>query len=96
MRVYLTNVEGVCRRFCEDKRARLMWVKEEADKFREFWLRLSNDQQRKLLQDKADVILKVHWGRVLELVAMLGSDPTEDQGIQWLPAFESKVAVALV
>lgn len=63
VRVYLTNVEGVCRRFCDDKRARLLWVKDEAEKFKDFWLSLSYEQQRKLLVDKADAILKV-WARL--------------------------------
>ncbi|GAX80158.1 hypothetical protein CEUSTIGMA_g7596.t1 [Chlamydomonas eustigma] len=58
VRVYLTNVEGVCRRFCDDKKLRLSWVKEEVKKFKDFWVGLSSDQQRKLLAEKADGILK--------------------------------------
>ncbi len=58
MRVYLTNVEGVCRRFCDDKKQRLTWVKDEVKKFRDFWVGLSMEQQRKLLAEKADGILK--------------------------------------
>lgn len=59
VRVYLTNVEGVCRRFCDDKKQRLLWVKDEVQKFREFWVGLNTEQQRKLLAEKADGILKV-------------------------------------
>eukprot|EP00955_Chlamydomonas_euryale_P070143 360672-Chlamydomonas_euryale.AAC.13 len=59
VRVYLTNVEGVCRRFCDDKRARLMWVQDEADSFKDYWLGLSAEKQRKLLFDRGDSILKV-------------------------------------
>jgi len=59
VRVYLTNVEGVCRRFCDDKKQRLLWVKDEVQKFRDFWVGLSTEQQRKLLAEKADGILKV-------------------------------------
>lgn len=59
VRVYLTNVEGVCRRFCDDKRARIMWAIDEASKFREFWAGLSGEQQRKLLSEKGEAILKV-------------------------------------
>ncbi len=66
VRVYLTNVEGVCRRFCDEKRARLLWVTGEADKFRDFWLSLSSEQQRKLLVDKAESILKVSEGRIVQ------------------------------
>lgn len=59
VRVYLTNVEGVCRRFCDDKRARLMWAKEEQEKFKAFWEALSPEQQRKQLTEKGEAILKV-------------------------------------
>ena len=59
VRVYLTNVEGVCRRFCDDKKQRLLWVKDEVQKFRDFWVSLNTDQQRKLLAEKAESILKV-------------------------------------
>eukprot|EP00798_Chlamydomonas_sp_ICE-L_P015975 gene15975-22105_t len=58
VRVYLTNVEGVCRRFCEDKRLRLMWAKEESTKFKDFWSGLSTDHQRKLLTEKGEAICK--------------------------------------
>mmetsp|Transcript_10448 Transcript_10448/g.28559 ORF Transcript_10448/g.28559 Transcript_10448/m.28559 type:complete len:581 (+) Transcript_10448:124-1866(+) len=58
VRVYLTNVEGVCRRFCDEKRARLVWAKDEALKFRDVWRQLSSEDQRRLLSEKADVILK--------------------------------------
>jgi hypothetical protein len=57
--VYLTNVEGVCRRFCEEKRSRLAWAKEGGQHFRDFWASLSGEQQRKLLTEKGEVILKV-------------------------------------
>lgn len=59
VRVYLSNVEGVCRRFCEDKRARLVWVKDETAKFKEFWSTLSSEQQRKVLTEKGEIVLKV-------------------------------------
>ncbi len=59
VRVYLSNVEGVCRRFCDDKRARLAWVRDHPQRFKDFWKSLPGDQQRQLLTEKADVILKV-------------------------------------
>lgn len=59
VRVYLTNVEGICRRFCEDKKSRLAWAREEASSFRLFWSSLNPEQQRKHLTDKGEVILKV-------------------------------------
>ncbi|GLI59106.1 hypothetical protein VaNZ11_000937 [Volvox africanus] len=58
VRVYLTNVEGICRRFCEDKKARLAWAREEVVSFRQFWGSLTPEQQRKYLTDKGEVILK--------------------------------------
>ncbi|KAG2427816.1 hypothetical protein HXX76_012139 [Chlamydomonas incerta] len=58
VRVYLTNVEGICRRFCDDKKARLSWVREEGSAFRHFWASLTPEQQRKYLTDKGEVILK--------------------------------------
>jgi hypothetical protein len=58
VRVYLTNVEGICRRFCEDKKARLAWARDEAPAFRHFWSGLTPEQQRKLLSDKGEAILK--------------------------------------
>lgn len=60
--MYLTNVEGVCRRFCDEKRARLVWAKDEALKFHDVWKQLGPDHQRRLLSEKADVILKVRGG----------------------------------
>lgn len=58
VRVYLTNVENICRRFCEDKRARLAWARDSTS-FRQFWGGLGAEQQRKLLTERGDVLLKV-------------------------------------
>lgn len=68
VRVYLTNVETICRRFCEEKRAKLAWLRDNAEQFRQFWDRQKPESQRKLIIDKADAILKVHnaaWRRPL-------------------------------
>lgn len=59
VRVYLTNVEGICRRFVEEKRAHIVWTKHEGSKFRLFWEALSMQEQRRLLTDRGDAILKV-------------------------------------
>lgn len=40
MRVYLTNVEGICRRFVEEKRERLARLREDPASFRAFWCAL--------------------------------------------------------
>jgi hypothetical protein len=37
VRVYLTNVEGICRRFVEEKRERLARLREDPASFRAFW-----------------------------------------------------------
>jgi len=58
VRVYLTNVETICRRYCEDKRAKLAWVRDNADQFRTFWDAKKGDVQRKLVSERADAILK--------------------------------------
>jgi hypothetical protein len=56
--VYLTNVESICRRFCDDKRARLAWLKAEAPAFREWWEGLSAERQRRLTAERGEVVLK--------------------------------------
>lgn len=58
VRVYLSNVESICRRLCEEKRLRLSWMRAEAPSLRDFWARLPADKQRKLLTEKAEVVLK--------------------------------------
>jgi hypothetical protein len=58
VRVYLTNVESICRRFCDDKRARLAWLKSEAAQFREWWEGLSPERQRRLTAERGEVVLK--------------------------------------
>lgn len=37
VRVYLTNVESLCRRFLEESRERLQPVRDEADAYRDWW-----------------------------------------------------------
>ena len=58
VRVYLSNVEGVCKRFCEEKKGRLVWAN-EAKQFREFWSSLSAERQRQLVSEKGETVLKV-------------------------------------
>jgi len=89
--VYLTNVEGVCRRFCDEKRARLVWAKDEALKFKDVWRQLSADDQRRLLSEKADVILKVkggRGGRARWYILLLAGDATREcQEVQMLSSW---------
>eukprot|EP00218_Dolichomastix_sp_CCMP3274_P002882 CAMPEP_0170164286 /NCGR_PEP_ID=MMETSP0033_2-20121228/78028_1 /TAXON_ID=195969 /ORGANISM="Dolichomastix tenuilepis, Strain CCMP3274" /LENGTH=978 /DNA_ID=CAMNT_0010401929 /DNA_START=87 /DNA_END=3023 /DNA_ORIENTATION=- len=58
LRVYLTNVEGICRRFLEEKRERLAKLCEDAASFRLFWNSISGPVRDKLVQERADAIMK--------------------------------------
>lgn len=63
VRVYLSNVEGICRRFLEEKRERLQRLQADG-RFAAFWNELSGRQKKALVQDKADVLLKVPCNRL--------------------------------
>ena len=61
VRVYLTNVEGICRRFLEEKREGLAKMREDKMKWegmRQFLLSSGGKQQAALAMEKADVLLK--------------------------------------
>lgn len=60
VRVYLTNVESICRRFCEDRRQRLSWLREEASSFSAWWRSLSAERRKQLTTEKGEAILKVN------------------------------------
>ena len=59
VRVYLTNVEGICRRFVEEKREQLGRLAAQVEGFRGFWLTCSPKQRAALTTERGDVILKV-------------------------------------
>lgn len=62
VRVYLTNVEQVCRRFVEDKRNKLVKLiedKAEWSSFCTFWLGIDQSARRRMSREKTDMILKV-------------------------------------
>jgi len=59
VRVYLTNVEGICRRFMEERREKLAKLRECPESFREFWTSLSTQLRSCLASDRADNILKL-------------------------------------
>lgn len=61
VRVYLTNVEGICRRFVEERRERLAWIRQEPNAFRSFWRSLVDDVQKDTILDGEEVILKVTY-----------------------------------
>ncbi|KAL2609820.1 hypothetical protein R1flu_028393 [Riccia fluitans] len=61
VRVYLTNVEGICRRFVEEKREKLGKLIEDTPRwtsFRAFWSAVEDGARRRLAREKTDVILK--------------------------------------
>ncbi|KAF5738580.1 MATH domain-containing protein [Tripterygium wilfordii] len=62
VRVYLTNVEQICRRFLEEKRgklARLIEDKARWSSFRAFWSAMDQNTQQRMSKEKRDAILKV-------------------------------------
>ena len=59
VRVYLTNVEGICRRFYEERREKLERLRNaEGAGLRSFWESLPEKQRRHLTTNKRDGILK--------------------------------------
>lgn len=62
VRVYLTNVEQICRRFVEDRRAKLGELIEDKPRwssFHAFWLGIDQNARRRMSKEKMHVILKV-------------------------------------
>eukprot|EP00232_Nephroselmis_pyriformis_P007884 CAMPEP_0182889078 /NCGR_PEP_ID=MMETSP0034_2-20130328/21819_1 /TAXON_ID=156128 /ORGANISM="Nephroselmis pyriformis, Strain CCMP717" /LENGTH=502 /DNA_ID=CAMNT_0025022547 /DNA_START=107 /DNA_END=1612 /DNA_ORIENTATION=+ len=58
VRVYLTNVEGICRRFVEEKRDILAALRTDPASLKEFWDGVNPAAKAKLGRERADVILK--------------------------------------
>ncbi|KAG9445190.1 hypothetical protein H6P81_016530 [Aristolochia fimbriata] len=62
VRVYLSNVELICRRFIEERRTKLGKLIEDKvrwSSFRAFWLGVDQNARRRMSRDKTDAILKV-------------------------------------
>ncbi|KAJ6321633.1 hypothetical protein OIU77_011663 [Salix suchowensis] len=62
VRVYLTNVEQICRRFVEERRGKLVKLIEDKNRwssFCAFWLGMDQNTRRRMSREKTDVILKV-------------------------------------
>ncbi|KAK5840900.1 TNF receptor-associated factor homolog 1b-like isoform X1 [Gossypium arboreum] len=62
VRVYLTNVEQICRRFLDERRqmlGRLIEDKARWLSFRAFWLGIDQNTRHGMSKEKTDVILKV-------------------------------------
>ncbi|OMO95546.1 TRAF-like family protein [Corchorus olitorius] len=62
VRVYLTNVEQICRRFLDERRGKLGKLiddKARWSSFCDFWLGIDQNARRRMSREKTDVILKV-------------------------------------
>ncbi|KAL0367057.1 UNVERIFIED_CONTAM: TNF receptor-associated factor1b [Sesamum radiatum] len=62
VRVYLTNVEQICRRFVEERRAKLGKLIEDKvrwSSFCAFWLGMDQSSRRRMSREKTESILKV-------------------------------------
>ncbi|CAA2961582.1 MATH domain-containing At5g43560-like [Olea europaea subsp. europaea] len=62
VRVYLTNVEQICRRFVEERRSKLgKSIEDEArwSSFRTFWMGIDQSARRHMSRERTDSILKV-------------------------------------
>ncbi|XP_015887974.3 TNF receptor-associated factor homolog 1a [Ziziphus jujuba] len=62
VRVYLTNVEQICRRFVEERRSKLGKLIEDKARwssFCAFWLGIDQNSRRRMSREKTDSILKV-------------------------------------
>ncbi|XWS39219.1 hypothetical protein CRYUN_Cryun18bG0031600 [Craigia yunnanensis] len=62
VRVYLTNVEQICRRFSDERRNKLGKLIEDKtmwSSFRDFWLGIDQNARCQMSKEKTDMILKV-------------------------------------
>ncbi|KAI3459470.1 hypothetical protein Pfo_016133 [Paulownia fortunei] len=62
VRVYLTNVEQICRRFVEERRGKLGKLIEDKARwssFCAFWLGMDQSSRRRMSREKTELILKV-------------------------------------
>jgi len=59
VRVYLTNVETICRKFVDEKRATLATLREDSQGFRAFLGSFDPTRRRKLAKENGEVLLKV-------------------------------------
>ncbi|XP_074345967.1 TNF receptor-associated factor homolog 1b-like isoform X2 [Apium graveolens] len=62
VRVYLTNVEQICRRFVEERRGKLGKLIEDKARwssFRAFWLGIDLNARRRMSREKTELVLKI-------------------------------------
>jgi hypothetical protein len=61
VRVYLTNVEGICRRFLDEKREKLMLMRSNEEQWanlRHFWNSRESKEKALLTMEKSDILLR--------------------------------------
>ncbi|CAA7041425.1 unnamed protein product [Microthlaspi erraticum] len=58
LRVYLVNVEYICKHFFEERRSKLVRLIEDKESFGVFWLEMDQNSRRGICREKMDVILK--------------------------------------
>ncbi|XP_078171201.1 uncharacterized protein LOC144565345 [Carex rostrata] len=62
VRIYMTNIENICRRFVEERRARLVKLIDDKSKwssFHAFWRGTSASARHCMSRERSDVILKI-------------------------------------
>ncbi|XP_063937021.1 TNF receptor-associated factor homolog 1a-like isoform X2 [Daucus carota subsp. sativus] len=62
VRVYLTNVEQICRRFVEERRSKLGKLIEDKARwssFRAFWLGIDSNARHRMSREKTESVLKI-------------------------------------
>ncbi|KAK9815093.1 hypothetical protein WJX73_007356 [Symbiochloris irregularis] len=58
VRVYLTNVETICRKFVDERRAALARLRDDSAGLRAFWAALEPHQRQSLASERGKVLLK--------------------------------------
>lgn len=58
VRVYLSNVEGICRRSMEERREQLQQLYEELSSFQSFWQSISDSMRERLAHDRSDIVMR--------------------------------------
>ena len=59
VRVYLTNVETICRKYVDKEKAGLLKLRSDLNGFQSFLANVDAKRRRVLATEKADIILKV-------------------------------------
>ena len=59
VRVYLTNVETICRKFVDERRGALTRLRDNSAGLRLFWASLEPHQRLSLASERGEVLLKV-------------------------------------